>query len=153
MKRLGEEYGLPDLTAQPWDPELVKKAVKLANQKELFRDCLRSKVESRITLKEQFKPQFKWSKMEAKARLLSAAGCLKFLSQASGWRSFYRARDISTLCVSRLCSEEDTEDHAKKCKFMYTVWKEEYEGDREKRVAYLVKLNRERRRRFNFPIL
>ena len=60
---------------------------------------------------------------------------------------------MSTRCVSRLCPEEDTVHHAKQCQFMYTKWEDKFEEDDKMKAVYLVRLNRERRRRFNMPIL
>ena len=71
----------------------------------------------------------------------------------SGWRSFYRARNISTSCVSRFCAAEDTEYHAKRCTFMETKWKDEYDDDDRLKARYLAKLSGERLRRFDLPIL
>ena len=34
------------------------------------------------------------------------------MANASRWKSYYRARDVSTRCMSRLCSEDDTAAHA-----------------------------------------
>ena len=91
--------------------------------------------------------------MMARARILVAAGGMRFMAQASGWKSFYRARQLSVNCVSRMCDAEDTADHAKVCRFMTTKWSDKFEGDNKLTAEYYVKLNKERRRRFGLPIL
>ena len=55
--------------------------------------------------------------------------------------------------MSRLCSEDDTASHAKVCPFMETKWTKECEDDLEKRADFFVKLNRERRDKYGYPIL
>ena len=154
LRRVATEYGLPDLTVQELDPDLVKERIRKVNDEELLRDVWKSSVvERRAWLRLRWKPHFKWPKMQARARILEAAGGLRFLAQASGWKSYYRARQVSTSCVSRLCDAEDTAEHAKICKFMITKWKDDYEDDNRMKADYFTRLNRERRRRYGFPIL
>ena len=121
IKRIAEGYGLPDLTTSQLDSELTKMRIREVNDDELLREVWMSKAaEKRTWLRLRLKPHFKWPKMLARARVLDSAGGLRFMAQASGWKSFYRARQLSVMCVSRMCSEEDTLYHAKRCKFMYT---------------------------------
>ena len=75
------------------------------------------------------------------------------MAQASGWKTFYRARQLSVMCVSRMCDAEDTYSHAKICKHMNTKWSDSFEGDNRLKADYVVRLNNERRRRFGLPIL
>ena len=151
---LADEYGLPDFTKLQLDPDLLKRTVKEVNDKELLREVLNSSAaQQRVWLRLRIKPHFKWPKAMARARILEAAGGFRFMAQASGWRSFYRARQLSVTCVSRMCKEDDTASHAKICKFMNTKWKEKYEGDNKLTAEYYVTLSRERRRRFGLPIL
>ncbi len=109
--------------------------------------------EKKAWLSMNWRPHFKWTKLEAKARLLEAAGSFRFLAQASGWKSYYRARGVDTRCVSRLCDSEDTATHAKICKFMETKWNEKYEDDLKLKAVYYVNLHKERLRKYGFPIL
>ena len=154
MRALAKEYGLPDLTLSKLDPELTKKRIRDVNDDELLMEVWRSKAaEKRSWLRLRWKPHFKWPKMMARARILQAAGGMRFMAQASGWKSFYRARQLSVTCVSRMCKEDDTAEHAKKCKFMNTKWSDKFEGDNKLSAEYYVKLNKERRRRFGLPIL
>ena len=154
IKRVAGGYGLPDLTVTQLDPDLTKERIREVNDDELLREVWASKAaEKRTWLRLRLKPHFKWPKMLARARMMEAAGGLRFMAQASGWKSFYRARQLSVMCVSRLCDEEDTLSHAKSCKFMYTKWSDNFEDDNHKKSDYLVKLNYERRRRFGLPIL
>ena len=134
--------------------ELVKQRVRDVNDAELLREVWNSSSgEKRAWLRLKVKPHFKWPKVEARARLLEAAGGFRFLAQASGWRSFYRARQISVRCVSRLCEEDDTAEHAKRCKFMETVWMDKYDDDNQLKARYFSRLSAERRRKYGFPIL
>ena len=120
----------------------------------LVAEVIRSKAaEKKTWLRMNWKPHIKWTKLEVKARLLKAAGSMRFLSQASGWRAYYRARGISTRCVSRLCDAEDTDAHAKICKFIETKWEEKFEDDIKKKAEYCVNLHRERLRKYGYPIL
>ena len=154
MRKVASDYGISDFTKIQLDPDLIKMKVREANDDELFKEVLGSKAaEKRTWLRLRVKPHFKWTKLEARARILEAAGGLRFLAQASGWRSFYRARQLSVRCVSRLCEEDDTDSHAKVCKFMETKWNDAFEENNKKKAEYYVKLNRERRRRFGLPIL
>ena len=154
MKQLAFEYGLPDLTKGQLDTDLIKKKVKEVNDDELFREIWASKAAERRTwLRLKFKPHFKWPKMLARARILEAAGGLRFMAQASGWKTFYRARQMSVNCVSRLCDSEDTLSHAKICKFMDTKWSKSFEEDNKLKADYVVRLNRERRVKYGLPIL
>lgn len=154
MVDLAKSYGLPDFTTIQLDGDLLKRRVKEVNDDELLKAVLSSKsAEKRVWLRLRVKPHFKWPKMEARARILEAAGGFRFLAQASGWKTFYRARQISSRCVSRLCTEDDTASHAKECPFMNTKWMEKFEDDNKLKAEYYVKLNKERRRRFGFPIL
>ena len=154
MKTLAKEYGLPDLSEHQLDTELVKRRIKEVNDDELFREILASKsAERRTWLRLRIKPHFKWPKMLARARILEAAGGFRFMAQASGWKTFYRARQLSVMCVSRMCDAEDTYSHAKICKHMNTKWSDSFEGDNRLKADYVVRLNNERRRRFGLPIL
>ena len=154
MKRLASEYGLPDFTRSRLDPDLMKRTIKNVNDDELLKEILdSSSAQKKPWVRARIKPHFKWPKMMARARLLEAAGGFRFMAQASGWKSFYRARQLSVSCVSRMCVEDDTADHAKICKFMNTKWNEKYEGDNKLTAEYWVKLNRERFRRYGLPIL
>ena len=138
----------------PLDPAVTRRVVRKFNDLELLEDNLKSRVTERRTwLRMNLKPHFAWPKIKARARLMEAAGELRFLANALGWRSYYRARNISTRCVSRLCAEDDTAAHAKECPFMERKWEKEYKADTKKRAQYYVELNRERRRRFDYPIL
>ena len=67
--------------------------------------------------------------------------------------SYYRARQVSVRCVSRLCEDDDTAEHAKVCKFMETKWMDKYEEDNKLKAEYFARLSRERRRRFGYPLL
>ena len=78
---------------------------------------------------------------------------MRFLSQASGWRAYYRARGILTKCVSRMCDAEDTADHAKICKFMETKWNDKLDEDLLLKAKYYVNLHKERLRKYAYPIL
>ena len=154
IKRLAVEYGLPDLTKNELDTDLLKRRIRDVNDDELLREVWDSKAaEKRTWLRLRFKPHFKWPKMMARARILEAAGGMRFMAQASGLKSFYRARQLSVTCVSRMCPEDDTANHAKICKFMNTKWSEKFNGDNKLKAEYYVKLSRERRRRFGLPIL
>ena len=154
MVRLAEFYRLPNMLEAPLDEEVVGRQVKRVNDEENWEKCwVSNSVESRLRLREKFRPQFNWTKSQARARLLKAANNLKFLSQASGWRTYYRARQMSTRCPSRMCKEEDTERHARTCPFMETKWEAKFTTDKKLQASYLVKLNRERRVKYNLPIL
>ena len=154
MRQIASEYGISDFTKIHLDTDLIKKKVKEANDNELLLEVWGSKAaEKRTWLRLRTKPHFKWTRCEARARILEAAGGLRFLAQASGWKSFYRARQLSVRCVSRLCEEDDTASHAKVCKFMNTKWQDSFDEDNKKKAEYYVKLSRERRRRFGLPIL
>ena len=97
------------MTKSKLDPELTKKKIREVNDDELFKEVWMSRTaEKRTWLRLRVKPHFKWPKVMARARILEAAGGMRFMAQASGWRSFYRARQLSVTCVSRLCVEEDT---------------------------------------------
>ena len=154
MRRLASDYGLPDLTESPLDHDILRQSVKNVNDDELMREIWASKsVEKRTWLRLRVKPHFKWPKFEARARILEAAGGFRFMAQASGWKSFYRARQLSVSCVSRMCDADDTADHAKICKFMFTKWLDKYDGNNKLKAEYYVRLSRERRKRFGLPIL
>ena len=154
MRKIAKEYGIPDPTVQELDHELVKTRIRDVNDMELLKEVWESSAgEKRAWLRLKVKPHFKWPKVQARARILEAAGGLRFLAQSSGWRSYYRARQVSVRCVSRLCEEDDTADHAKVCKFMETKWKDDYEDDNQKKAEYFARLSRERRRRFGYPLL
>ena len=154
MKVVAESYGLPDLIQNELDTELVKEKIRQANDDELLREVWGSKAaEKRVWLRLRVKPHFKWPKNEARARILEAAGGFRFLAQSSGWKAYYRARQISTNCVSRLCKEEDTMAHAKICPFMNTRWSDKYDEDKKLKAEYFSRLSKERRRRFGYPIL
>ena len=154
LRKIAKEYGIPDLTTQELDHDLVKARIRHVNDLELLKEVWKSKAgEKRAWLRLKVKPHFKWPKMQARARILEAAGGLRFLAQASGWRSYYRARQVSVRCVSRFCEDDDTLDHAKVCKFMETKWMEKYEDDNRMKAEYFAKLSKERRRRFGYPLL
>ena len=154
MKVVAESYGLPDLIQNELDTELVKEKIRQANDDELLREVWGSRAaEKRVWLRLRVKPHFKWPKNEARARILEAAGGFRFLAQSSGWKAYYRARQISTNCVSRLCKEEDTMAHAKICPFMNTRWSDKYDEDKKLKAEYFSRLSKERRRRFGYPIL
>ena len=154
LRKVAKEYGLPDLTVQELDHDLVKQRVREVNDDELLSEVWNSSSgEKRVWLRLKVKPHFKWPKVEARARILEAAGGLRFLAQGSGWRSYYRARRISVRCVSRLCEEDDTAHHAKRCKFMETKWMDKYDDDDQLKARYFSRLSSERRRKYGFPIL
>ena len=154
MRKIAEEYGVSDFTKVRLDAGLLRERIRFVNDLELMREIWTGKAaEKRMGLGMKWRMHLKWTKLEAKARLLHSAGNLKFLSQASGWRAYYRARGISTRCVSRLCDSEDTAEHAKICKFMETKWDEKFEEDEKLRARYYVNLHRERLKKYAFPIL
>ena len=154
MRRVAEEYGISDFTKFQLNPEIIKKKVKQASDDELLMEVWGSTAaEKRTWLRLRVKPHFKWPKLQARARILEAAGGFRFLAQASGWKSFYRARQLSVRCVSRLCDADDTASHAKICKFMNTKWLEKFEDDNKLKAEYYVRLNKERRIRYGLPIL
>lgn len=101
MRETAKKYGLPDFMEDPLDPGLTKKQVKHVNDVELLVDNFKSSSsERRHCLRMNQKPHFGWSRMEARARLMEASGGFRFMANASGWKSYYRARDVSTRCVS-----------------------------------------------------
>ena len=154
MRKIAEEYGVSDFTKVRLDAGLLRERIRFVNDLELMREIWMGKAaEKKMGLGMKWRMHLKWTKLEAKARLLESAGNLKFLSQASGWRAYYRARGISTSCVSRLCDSEDTAEHAKICKFMETKWDEKFEKDEKLRARYYVNLHRERLKKYAFPIL
>ena len=106
MRMLALEYGLPDPTLQPLDPELTKARIKMVHQMELFRECWNSKAKNKLSLFSKMRPHFKWSKMEAKARLMRLDGSLKFLSQASLRLEVLLQSEeyLHKLCLTILCS-------------------------------------------------
>ena len=154
LRQIAKKYGLPDFTQQELDTELVKQRIRESNDDELLREVWGSSAsEKRVWLRMRIKPHFKWPKNEARARILEAAGGLRFLAQSSGWKAYYRARQVSTRCVSRLCVEDDTQAHAMVCPFMTTKWMEKYNEDKKMKAEYFARLSKERRRKYGFPIL
>ena len=154
MRKVAKEYGVSDFTEVRLDADLLRQHVRAFNDTELLCEVLRGKAaEKKAWLRMNWRPHFKWTKLEAKARLMEAAGSFRFLAQASGWKSYYRARGVDTRCVSRLCDSEDTATHAKICKFMETKWNEKYEDDLKLKAVYYVNLHKERLKKYGFPIL
>ena len=60
---------------------------------------------------------------------------------------------VTLLLLPKLIFLTDNFEHVQQCPFYYTKWNPAWVNDDENVAKYLVKLNRERMKRFKMPIL
>ena len=76
-------------------------------------------------------------------------GALKFKCL---WKLYNVKRGIGVGCLMPICSGTDNLEHVQQCPFYYTKWNPAWVNDDENMAKYLVKLNRERTKRFKMPM-
>ena len=151
---LCERYGLPKVSQVKLDKSLVKDTIKLESEKSGWVDNFNSRlVINRVSLRGH-KFYHSFTRLSARAVLFWRVGSLRF---RASWMNANEKTAQGVRCVSRLCNENDSLEHALRCKFMRTNVKMKMKAkdvdDDEKMADYLIELNRERRNRFRSPIM
>merc|ERR1712098_266674 len=115
-----------------------------------WRECFESSIiPSRPYIRITNFSHFSWPRSKSRAILLWRTGGLKFKTR---WKLYNVKRGIGIGCLMPVCPGLDNLDHVKNCPFYETKWDNRWKDD-EELATYLVKLNRERTRRFKMPIL
>ena len=150
VDRLCDMYSIPRVSEFPVDKSQVKSTIKMAAMTELWRECFESSIiPSRPYIRITNFSHFSWPRSKSRAILLWRTGGLKFKTQ---WKLYNVKRGIGIGCLMPVCPGLDNLDHVKNCPFYETKWDNRWKDDEELAI-YLVKINRERTRRFKMPIL
>ena len=149
--KLAVGYGFKKISEHPINKRVLKRAVKMANDAEVWRDCFMSTIiPTRPYFRVRDKSHFSWEKSKVKVLLAYKTGSLKF---KTAWRIYNTKRGIGTHCLFNLCPNLDNLYHVQQCLFYEVKWKREYLDSEEQLAEYLLQLNRERIKKFRMPII
>ena len=148
--RIAEYYGIQPITSQYQHPDYIRKAVRMKNDAEIWRDCYSGKfTKERPYLKIKDRSYHTWPKQKARALLFWRVGSLRFKVQ---WKLYNLKRGLGVKCVMPMCDGVDSWEHMIVCPFYDTKWNPEWKEEDEI-AEYLVKASRERFTKVRLPII
>ena len=123
ISNLCTDRRIPDVSYSEQGPKTIKRLLKTENDSRIwFRNLCSRKVIKTIELKNPARWNQLWDKLASRVYLFYKVGSLRFRAT---WKGYYERKGEDILCLSELCgTEEDTLEHAKKCRFLDTKWNE-----------------------------
>ena len=151
ISKLCEERKVPDVSYEKQGKNTMKRVLKGRNDRKIWRRNLdSSKVAKTIERRNPAQWHQLWDKSSSRAYLFYKVGSLRFRAT---WKGYYEKRGEDVLCPSELCgTDEDTLEHAKKCKFLDTKWNDAKSSHPRELSKFLRALNIERTRKWRRPL-
>ena len=152
VRSMCDKYGIPPVTENAdVDNEFIKYKVKRFAEVESWKSCVGCRlVVTRPFIRSAPRFYYRMNRVEGRAVLLWRCGYLKF---KDSWRKYHSKRG-GTRCPNIFCSEDDSLNHALRCRFATVKIENANTGTPfEIRMArFLVNLDRERSK-IKLPIL
>ena len=151
ISNLFTDRRVPDVSYAEQGPKTIKRILKTENDSRIwYRNLCSRKVIKTIELKNPAKWNQLWDKLASRVNLFYKVGSLRFRAT---WKDYYEKKGEDALCPSELCgTEEDTLEHAKKCKFLNTKWDESRHSNPKELTKFLRALHNEREKRWKRPL-